>query len=163
MKREDLVGEIDYREKEARVIAFLDAEKDIVLATSLGDRVTARTVSFANDGLGIYLLSFNNHKKYVQISANNQVALCKKNHQIEGAATILGSPLGETNKPFSEIYKRKLPREFEIWSQQPGMELISVSPKVVTSLEFIDEWLYSEFLDIETGKAYRRFLGDKTE
>ena len=144
------------------MINFLNERKTIVLATSADDRVTARTVSFANDGLEIYILSFNSHKKYKQIQANRRVALCLDHYQVEGQATLLGDPLGGRNQRYAAIYQAQLPREYEIWTHQPGIELVRIEPLRITSMEMIDGWLYHEHLDLEAKKAFRTSLGDET-
>jgi hypothetical protein len=95
--------ELDYEREKDRVLRFLEGKHAITLATSLEDRVTARTVSFANDGLAILFMSWAHHSKCVQIRGNPCVALCRHNVQIEGVAEILGSPLDERNKRYADI------------------------------------------------------------
>jgi general stress protein 26 len=81
---------LDYEHEKGLVLKFLEGKHAITLATSLGDRVTARTVSFANDGLAILFMSWAHHTKCVQIRVNPRVALCRDNVQIEGIADCMG-------------------------------------------------------------------------
>ena len=98
--------ELDFESKKQEIIEFLANKHAIVLATSLNDRVTARTVSLASDGPEIYFMSWDHHVKCVQIRGNPRVAVCRDNVQIEGKAEILGSPLDEKNQRYAEIYRK---------------------------------------------------------
>jgi general stress protein 26 len=61
----------------------------MVLATSHNDRVLARNVLVASDGLDLYFFTWKHSRKCMQIQKNPKVALCKDKVQIEGVAEIL--------------------------------------------------------------------------
>ena len=152
--------ELDLHEKTAEVIQFLEGDTRIVLATSSDSRVTARTVSYVNDGLHILFLSFEHHTKCDQIRANPRVALCRDNMQIEGRAEILGDPLDPKNGGYADIFEKRMRGEWEVFSHQDGMVMVRVAPKRVTTMVNLDNRLCLETLDVEKGVAYRKGLSD---
>ena len=89
MNTDEIRMELDYKRKIDAMIKVLTANRHIVLATSYNDRVTAITVSYVSNGLDIYFLSWEQHKKCAQIKGNPKVALCQNNMQIKGVAEIL--------------------------------------------------------------------------
>jgi hypothetical protein len=114
---------LDYESSKNRVIQFLESKHVVVLATSLSDQVTARTVTFATDGLDILFMSWGHHQKCVQIRGNPRVAVCRDNVQIEGEAEVLGSPLDEkkgtpryTGRSFHAITRRSPTCRAWCWS-----------------------------------------------
>ena len=156
--KEELRKELDYDRIREEKIRFLENHHAIVLATAYNDRVTARTVTYASKGLEIYFMSWGHHKKCVQIRGNPKVALVKDNVNIEGSAEILGNPLDDKNKEYAEIYKKKLPRDFEGFAHQPGIVMVKVTPTFMVSMVRIDGRLYLEHLDLENKTAYLKKL-----
>lgn len=144
----------DFCRAKQAIIEFLDAKHTTVLATSLNDRVTARTVSFASDGLDILFLSWGHHTKCAQIRGNPRVALCRDNVQIEGRAEILGNPLDKANSTYAAVYREKLPRDFAGFAHQPGMVLVRVVPTAVVTFVKGGDGLHLEHLDLESETAY---------
>jgi general stress protein 26 len=148
--------ELDYAREIDRVLGSLEGKHAIVLATSLGDRVTARTVSFANDGLAILFMSWGHHTKCVQIRGNPRVALCRDNVQIEGVAEILGSPLEERNKRYADILREKYPDDHARFAREPGMAIVRVLPTSVTVFVKADDRFCLKCLDVEHESAHLR-------
>lgn len=126
----------------------------LVLATSAGDRVTARTMSYVNIGLDIYFQTGRGSTKCAQISANPRVALCLGNLQIEGEAEILGHPLAEANRAFRELYREKHPSSYERYSHREDEVVIRVRPILCTLWKYVDGRPGREFLDLEAGRAF---------
>lgn len=91
---------IDYNELEKETFDYLDKKKHIVLATSLNDEPTARTVSHIILDKKIYFQTDIKFDKCMQIEENNNVALCLENYQIEGTTKILEHPFNEKTKGF---------------------------------------------------------------
>jgi len=135
-------------------VKFLQDHRRMVLATSYNDRVTARTVDYASDGLDIYFLSWQHHTKCVQIKGNPKVALCIDNVQIEGKAEILGNPLDEKNKEYADIYRGRLPDVFERFASRPGMVIVKVIPTFMVTFVRNPARRYLEHLDLERKIAY---------
>ena len=73
-------------------VASLERAGSITLATSINDKVTARTMSHVNDGLDIYFQTGNTSVKFRQIESNRNIAFAVGNMQIEAFAEILGHP-----------------------------------------------------------------------
>jgi len=154
MSKEELKMELNFEKVREEKIRFLDSHHVIVLATSFDDRATARTVTYASKGLEVYFMSWGHHKKCVQIRGNPKVALCRDNLTMEGLGEILGNPLDEKNKEYAEIYRNKLPREFEGFARIPGMVLVKVTPTFMVSWVRIENRFFLEHLDLENKRAY---------
>ncbi len=135
-------------------VRFFEDHHTIVLATSSDDKVAARTVSYATQGLDFYILSWDHHEKILQIRENPNVALARDNISIKGVAEILGKPLDEKSRKGAEIIKKKRPKEFEIFSHIPGMIVIKVTPTYIKSWVRIDNKFFIEHLDLEKKQAY---------
>jgi len=58
--------EVNFDKLSNEVISTLEKETSIVLATSLNNKVTARTMSHVNDGLTIYFQTGNTSEKFNQ-------------------------------------------------------------------------------------------------
>lgn len=71
---------IDYYKLEKEVFENLDSNTHIVLATSLNDEPTARTVSHIVLDNKIYFQTDINFDKCIQIEGNSNVALCLNNY-----------------------------------------------------------------------------------
>ena len=149
---------LDYGREIDRVLRFLEGKHAIVLATSLGDRVTARTVSFANDGLEIVFMSWGHHTKCVQIRGSPRIALCRDNVQIEGVAEILGSPLEERNKGYADLLREKYPDDHARFAGEPGMVIVRVLPSSVTVFVKADDQFFLKCLDVEHETVHTRWM-----
>lgn len=161
MSEEDL--ELDFEEVREQKIRFLDSHHVIVLATSYDNRVTARTVTYATKGLEIYFMSWDHHKKIIQIRGNPKVALCRDNMSVEGVAKILGSPLEEKNKECAEIFREKYPRDFEGYAHITGMVIVKVEPTLIVSWVRRDDRFFLEYLDLKNKSAYLMKPEEKLE
>jgi len=150
--------ELSYEGEKGRVVQFLESKHAIALATSLEGRVTARTVSFANDGLDIIFWSWGHNVKCVQIRGNPRVALCRDHVQIEGVAEILGSPLDEKNERYTETMRRKYPGDYDRFAHAPGMVIVRVIPTLVRIFVQIDGAFYLKCLDLDQETAYLEAL-----
>jgi uncharacterized pyridoxamine 5'-phosphate oxidase family protein len=148
--------ELDFESKKQEIVEFLANKHAIVLATSLDDRVTARTVSLASDGLEICFMSWDHHTKCVQMRGNPRVAMCRDNVQIEGVAEILGSPLEERNRKYAGILKEKYPREYRAFAHELGMVIVKVVPTLIATWSRADGQPCLEYLDLENQTAYRK-------
>jgi general stress protein 26 len=158
MSKEELKRELDFAKVREQKVKFLEGHRVIVLATSRYNRVTARTVTYTTRGSNIYFMSWDHHKKVVQMRENPKVALCRDNVNIEGVAEILGTPLDEKNKECAEIYKKKLPRDFAGFAAKPGMVMVRVTSTFIVSMVRINDRLYLEHLDLRNKVAYLKAL-----
>lgn len=144
------------------IIILLDTHRDIVLATSVDNRVCARTVSFANKELDIYFLSWEHNKKIEQLKINPKVALCLKNLQIEGIAEVLGCAFEEEFNDIGDLFRTKFsPRWFDTFSQMKEMVLVKIIPKHITKFENINRRFHLQNVDIINKKVYQMRIEDR--
>lgn len=152
--------EISFSDLKEKIIRFLEGKRAIILATSSNNRVTARTVSFVNNGFQIFFWSYKNHTKCKQIQENPRVALCRDNLQIEGNANLQGSILDTENKDYLSAFKKKFPKDYERYANEPDMILVKVKPTLFILLVIIDGTLYRDHLDVKNKHTYRIELKD---
>lgn len=163
--------ELKFDEVKEEKIKLLEQYDRIVLATSLNNRVTARTVSYASEGLTIIFASWTHLKKIAQIRANAKVALCLDKAgacavNIERIAEIVGSPQNEENKRLIEIYKKKLPAVFDFYFAHFPEEkyvFVKVTPSLIVTWVTKDDNGFLEHLDLENKRAYLRTYFEKQE
>lgn len=98
--------------------------KDMVLATSSQDRVTARTVSTILYNKKIYFQTANDMEKYIQIIDNSSVALTKGFYQLEGIAKSIGT--WSDNPEICECYKSIHSSSYNNYGMLPEEEVIEV-------------------------------------
>ena len=134
-------------------ITFLEREQSITLATSLNDKVTARTMSHVNDGLDIYFQTGNTSEKFRQIESNRNIAFAAGNMQIEAFAEILGHP--SQNPLFTDLYKTKYPQYYSLYSNSEDEVVIKAVPQKITFYKYIDGKPCKDRLDLKSKEAYR--------
>jgi general stress protein 26 len=163
--------ELKFDEVKEEKVKFLEQNKYIVLATSLGSRVTARYVQYASEGLTIIFFTLANLKKVAQIKANPKVALCVsdlthyfRNASIEGTAEIV-SLQEEEGKRLAEIMKKKWPGYFEWWyAYSPELIVfVKVTPTFIGSYVYKDGKPLLEYLDLQNKTAYQTLIEEKQE
>ena len=142
--------QLDFNVKYTEIKNILKKEKSIVLCTSNGSKVAARTVYFVYFKDCIYFVTSMSYKKYKQIEKNQNVALCFSNIQIVGVASILGHPNLEGNKNILE-YMEKNCSEMYKYVKYKNTVLIKVS------IDDIEMWEKGgrEYLNIENKTANR--------
>jgi hypothetical protein len=121
---------LDYEELEQEVLARIAEAKLATLATSAGDRVTARTVSVVNDGLEIFFQSADSTTKNQQIAVNPNVALSNGSFRLEGAARDIGRPF--EHPFFARVFAEKHADAFKQYSPRPVTRLFAVRPQLAT-------------------------------
>ena len=146
---------ISYNELKEEVDDFLNKYKTLVLATSANDRVSARMIEFVNDGNKLMFETDKRSGKYKQIMKNPNVAICAKNVQIEGIATIGKHPLDTSNKKFIELYKKHHANAYQLYSHLKNSVVISINPKLIALWKNINGQPYQEFLFIDKKRAER--------
>ena len=149
--------ELEFDEVKEEKVRFLGQNEFAVLATSLNNRVTARTVTYISEGLTIIFYTLTSCKKFAQIKANLKVALCLDNASIEGIAEILGNPHKEENKRLLEIFKKKFGEDWFDWfdSNYPELSVfVKVTPTLIKSYVHKDNTPALEYLDLHNKRAY---------
>lgn len=146
-----------YEELEEEVLAYLEDAKLVTLATSTGDRVTARTVSIVHDGLTIFFQSEESMTKNEQIAANPNVAISASAFRLEGEAREIGRPLDHAI--FAHLFAAAHPYAFAQFSGRSVTRLFEIRPRLVSLWKFdAERGPYEDFLDVESRGARRRFF-----
>jgi len=155
--------ELDYAQVKNEIIEHLNDTNHLVLATSSNDRVTARTVDFANDGLTLFFMTWEYNKKVRQIKENPQVAMCINEIQIEGKAEILGKPTKGSNAAYIDILRKKFSDLFiDTFTNIPTIVLVRIIPTKIVRFCKIENRFHFQKLDIANEKAFQMRLEDKS-
>lgn len=110
------------------------SNKQMVLSTSLNDKVTSRMMSIILiDGI-FYFQTDTNFRKYKQIQINPNVALCTENIQVEGTCLEIGLP--QDNSEFCKLYRKNFAVSYELYSGLKNERLFAVNPT------YIQRWIY---------------------
>ena len=154
--------ELNYDLFKDEIVQIFTANQEIVLATSSNNRVTSRTVSFANDGLEIFFWSWEHNKKIEQIKDNPKVALTLYNIQYEGEAEILGKPLDKRNESYIALFYKKFSKAYvETFSKIPGMVLVRIVPITIMKFERIQNRFHLQKMDAKAKKVFQMRIEDK--
>jgi len=114
--------------------------KNMVLSTSLNDKVTSRMMSILLFKGKFYFQTDKEFRKYDQIIKNPNVALCTDNIQIEGICKQLKKPID--NKDFCRLYKKYYRNSYDLYSGLDNEVLFEITPA------YIQKWVY------ENGQPY---------
>ncbi|MHA1557053.1 MAG: pyridoxamine 5'-phosphate oxidase family protein [Candidatus Heimdallarchaeota archaeon] len=144
--------------KELKVI--FEGKRNIILATSLDNRVTARNVQYISDDLDIYFTSWEFNKKIIQIKGNSNVALNLHDIQIEGTAEIFNWPLNEKLLKIEDKFAAKY-KWFNQISESREAVLVKITPKKIVKFKVIDRIFHLQNIDLENKKVYQMKLTDK--
>jgi general stress protein 26 len=149
--------ELKFDEVKEDKLRFLEQNQYVVLATSLNNRVTARTVTYVSEGLTIIFYTCTSLRKFAQIKANSKVALCLDNVNIEGTAEIVGNQQGEEYKRLWGIWKKKFGEDWFDWfdSNYPELSVfVKVTPTLIESYVSKDNKPALEYMDLQNKRAY---------
>ena len=144
---------IDFDKLSEEVIAILEKEPSVVIATSQDNKVTARTMSHVNDGLAIYFQTSDSSEKFTQIKANPQIAIAVSNMQIEARAEICGRP--GACPEFIRLFKAKYPRYYEMYTNREDEVLIKAEPAKIKLWKYVSGAPCCEIADVFGKMAYR--------
>ena len=155
--------ELRFDEVKEEKVRFLEQHKYVVVATSLENRVTARTVRYASEGLNIIFFTLKHSKKVAQIKANPKVALCVDNVSIEGIAEIV-TQRKEEGKRLAEVIKKKFPGYLEWWlARAPQLVVfVKVTPILIATWITGDK-PFIEYLDLQNQNACLTIPWEKQE
>ncbi|MCL2056561.1 MAG: pyridoxamine 5'-phosphate oxidase family protein [Oscillospiraceae bacterium] len=145
--------QLDFDEAAGQIISVLQKEKHIVLATSSGGKVTARTMSHVNHGLTVYFQTGSASEKFGQIKSNPNIAFAVNNLQIEAVGEICGHP--SKTPVFIGLYKEKHPSSYEKYTDLEDEVLIKASIVKAIFYKYIDGMPCREIVDVAGKKAYR--------
>lgn len=124
--------------------------RKMVLSTSENDIVTSRMMSIVLiDGV-FYFQTDISLKKYAQIKANPNVALCIDNMQIQGVCEEIGRPLD--NKEFASTFEKCYKGSFDAFSGIENERLFSVKPVFIERWVYINKKMFIETFDFDDKK-----------
>ena len=125
--------------------------RKMVLSTSENNRVSSRMMSIVRIDEYFYFQTDITLRKYHQISANGNVALCTNNIQIEGKCTEAGHPLN--NALFCEAFQACFKGSYDAYSALKNERLFVVKPFYIERWIYKDKNPYIETFDI-TNRRY---------
>lgn len=140
-----------FEDKYASFLSEFGKGKKMVLSTSENNFVSSRMMSVVLiDGI-FYFQTDYSFRKYRQLKANKNVALCIDNIQIEGICEELGHPL--ENELFCSCFKECFKGSYDAYTSMENERLFAARPI------FIERWIYKDSVPyIETfdilSKAY---------
>ena len=122
--------------------------KKMVLSTSDNGRVSSRMMSVVRIEEKFYFQTDTEMKKYRQLKANNYVALCIDNIQIEGICEEIGHPLNNT--AFCEGFRECFKNSYEAYTALKNERLFCVKPLYIERWKYQDNIPYIESFDMNT-------------
>jgi hypothetical protein len=122
--------------------------RKMVLSTSENYSVSARMMSVVQINGEFYFQTDRKLRKYRQLSANRNAALCIDNIQIEGICEELGCPLD--NAAFSEAFRECFRGSFDAYTALENERLFVLRPKYIQRWIYIENVPYIETFDINS-------------
>ena len=110
--------------------------RKMVLSTSKDGIVSSRMMSVVQIDGKFFFQTDIELRKYGQLKANKNVALCIDNIQIEGVCEEIGIP--KNNEDFCEVFKECFKGSYDAYTELENERLFSVSPV------FIERWVYGD-------------------
>ena len=154
--------EPDFNRIKSEILTLLADNKDMVLATSLDNRVSARIVSFVNEDFIIYFFSWEHNKKIIQLRGNKNVAFNLQKLQIEGEAEVLGRANDEKLKAIGDLFRTKFsPKWYDSFSSVKEMVLVKVVPLRIVKFESLHRRFHLQNIDLKNSKVYQMRIEDK--
>jgi general stress protein 26 len=155
--------EIPYDNLRQKAIHEIEKHQFVVLATTDGEKVSARTIIRISNELTLYCMTGEYTRKYKQVLKNPNVAIAEGNLQIEGKAKPLGHPLDTNNSAFVEAYSKQHPKQYErstkIHFKRPNVGVLEIKPTRITLYNLADlrtgAEAYLEILDVDKKEAFK--------
>lgn len=129
----------------------------MVLATSEGNRVTARSMSIIIDSRKLYFQTDKNFCKYRQIKSNANVAVCYNNIQIEGICKEIGHPFEQENNLFTQKYKECFRSSYDKYTHLANETVFVITPILITVWAYDNGKPYREFYDFNREKYIKEY------
>ena len=137
----------EYNEAKKILFERIGESSKMVLATSVNNIVSARTVSvLCINGL-FYFQTDRSMDKAREIVTNPNVALCLKEIQIKGLCRDIGKPKSDKNKFFIERFKELFPSAYAKYSHLDNEAVFEVKPTLAKTWQYINECQCIEYID----------------
>lgn len=132
--------------------------RKMVLSTSENNRVSSRMMSVVQISGEFYFQTDITMRKYHQISANGNVALCIDNIQIEGKCTEIGRPLDNTL--FCDVFQECFKGSYDAYSALNNERLFVVKPSYIECWVYKERVPYIETFDMNSRQySFDKYLG----
>lgn len=120
-----------YNEMYDAVLKKFSDGKTFALATLRNGQPTVRTMSGFSLNGKIYFQTDSLMDKATDIKANNHVALCLDEIQIQGSCVEIGHPFDETNSWFTDAFKAFFPKAYAQYSHVGTEKVYEITPTFV--------------------------------
>jgi general stress protein 26 len=147
--------ELNYSLLENEFIQSIESNHVWILATSLNNITTARSISIINNGITIYFQTNKDLLKYRQIIMNHHVALCYSNISIEAIAEEIGNWENPQNIEIKEKYIETHRASFERYGKMQNEVVIKIAPMKVTIWKYIEGRPFRDYLLVNERRAFR--------
>jgi len=126
--------DLSYQELEKDILDEVSKRLVKTLATSQEGYVTAREVRFISKGLQMFFFTDNRSRKYQQIKANPNIAICTGPLQIEGLAHSKGHPKEEENRKYLDTFSQTQPSSYKSFNRSgffdhPNTRIVEINPE----------------------------------
>lgn len=133
--------------------------RKMVLSTSENDKVSSRMMSVVQINGFFYFQTDINLRKYHQLMANNNVALCIDNIQIEGVCKEVGHPLEAPD--FSCLFRECFKGSFDAYTSLKNERLFEVRPLYIERWVYINGIPYIETFDVAAERySLKKYMGE---
>ena len=132
--------------------------RKMVLSTSESSKVSSRMMSVVQLDGEFYFQTDITMRKYRQLCANNTVALCIDNIQVEGTCMEVGHPLHHAR--FCEAYQACFKNSYDAYSSLKNERLFVVKPLYIQRWVYKDSMPYIESFDVKNQQhQVKQYLG----
>ena len=133
--------------------------RTMVLSTSENNRVSSRMMSVVQINGAFYFQTDSKLRKYRQICANDHVALCIDNIQIEGKCTEIGHPLDDPR--FCAAFQKSFKGSYDAYTKLANERLFVIKPLYIERWVYKDRLPYIESFDVEKQQySFERYNGE---
>ena len=139
----------DFAEKFDGFLSDFGKGRKMVLSTSENGRVSSRMMSVVQIGGRFWFQTDRNMKKYHQLLANPNAALCIDNIQIEGICAEAGHPLDDP--AFSSRFRECFRGSFDAYTSLENERLFVFDPLFIERWVYRDGIPYIETFDLKAG------------
>ena len=147
--------ELNYETLAKEIEKQLQKAKEIVLATSADNHVSARLMAPLSDGLLVMMSTGGGSQKVEQMRRNPNVALAIGNLKIEAQAELFGHPSGHPT--FLKAYAKKFPLYAKLYKSAPEDVLVIAHPAKIALYKYVGKPCEDILLPAER-RAYRASL-----
>lgn len=137
----------NFKEKLDAFLSDFGKCRKMVLSTSENDKVSSRMMSVVQIDGKFWFQTDKNMRKYHQILANRNAALCIDNIQMEGVCEEKGQPLD--NDSFCSRFRECFKGSFEAYTSLENERLFVFTPLYIQRWLYKDGVPYIEIFDLE--------------